>query len=169
MTELTTKFDAKDIARLVKRANRVLDERELLTGIGLKGLNWVDRNFRSEGLESPWKPLSPNTIASRRGGNAKILRDTGRLAQSFTYNVMGNKVSVGTNLKIAEYHNFGTGPFQIRPNTGKMLKFRTASGMVFARKVNHPGIPRRPLIPSKRTTLKIGVDFLNGALRAFNG
>ena len=54
--------------------------------------------------------------------------------------------SIGTNVKYAGAHEFGTKPYTIRPRAGKVLRFGTARGVVFARMVKHPGLPaRRPI------------------------
>ena len=54
--------------------------------------------------------------------------------------------SIGTNVKYAGAHEFGTKPFSIRPRAGKVLRFATPRGVVFARMVKHPGLPaRRPI------------------------
>jgi phage gpG-like protein len=50
---------------------------------------------------------------------------------------------IGTNVKYAAAHEFGTGPYVIRPKKGRFLRFGTPRGIVFARQVNHPGLPAR--------------------------
>ena len=67
------------------RVGQRFDEKKYLNLIGVALLYWVDQNFRKEGIEIKWRPLSPNTIAARRknGRGAKILQDTGRLKMSF--------------------------------------------------------------------------------------
>lgn len=55
-----------------------------------------------------WKPLSPATLANpRRGRNAQILRDTGRLMNSITYESNASSATVGTNVIYAAIHQFG--------------------------------------------------------------
>lgn len=54
-----------------------------------------------------WPPLSPVTLALRRGSSAQILRDTGRLAASIAANARKDQVEVGTNVIYATTHQFG--------------------------------------------------------------
>lgn len=154
---------------LLNRAFSVLQARIAAEGVYLKlvgdrYLAWMNQNFRQAGAEHPWKPLSANTIASRRkgkgGGSAQPLRDTGRMAQSFVSEVQVGAVWVGTRDKKAEWHHFGTSPYQITTNPpgrearragGRpgALRFMTPAGPVYRREVQHPGLPARPLLPSQ--------------------
>lgn len=67
----------------------------------------------------PWAPLSPVTLARRRGGGmgAQILRDTGRLMNSISYRTAGNTVTVFSNVIYAGTHQFGAkkGAYRARP------------------------------------------------------
>ena len=51
--------------------------------------------------------------------------------------------TIGTNVKYAAVHEYGTGPYKIRPKSGKALRFFAGGNVVFARHVNHPGFPAR--------------------------
>ena len=159
--------DLKEARRRIRAFVVTLDERELLEAVGLRHLKWVNDNFRQEGSEKKWKPLSPNTTAKpgRGGISAKILRDTGRLSQSFTSNVEGNTVVVGSADKRAEWHHFGTRPFVIRPKNKRVLFFHTKAGPTFARVVHHPGIPSRKLLPSNRLGQFLADQVINAAVK----
>lgn len=137
-----------------------LNRDRLLNIIGTRMLRWVNKNFRDQGTEQRWRALSKNTLATPgRGIGAQILRNSGRMAQSFAYEVSRDSVWTGTRSKIAPHHHFGTGPYTIRPKAGKMLRFFTAGGgATFAREVHHPGLAKRPLLPSKGLTKRIVVD-----------
>lgn len=163
------KVDTKKADLKLNRLRRRLDKNIILRLLGQRFIRWVDMNFRQEGIEMKWKALSPGTIAGRRGGRAssarfrgqniigsnigsagaKILQDTGRLKQSFTDRIIGDTVHIGTQSKIAEYHHFGTKPYTIVPVRAKVLVFMTSSGVKAAKRVNHPGLPARPLLPTK--------------------
>lgn len=76
------------------------------------GREMVDRIEQSfdrgrDALGRPWTPLSPETI--RRKGNDTILVDSGDLRDSFEYAVDDDalRLSVGTNVEYAVYHEFG--------------------------------------------------------------
>ncbi|MFZ4774628.1 MAG: hypothetical protein ACOYM3_04650 [Terrimicrobiaceae bacterium] len=51
--------------------------------------------------------------------------------------------SIGSNVKYAAVHEYGCGPYTIRPSKGKALRWGNASGVHFARTVRHPGFPAR--------------------------
>lgn len=164
-TGVSVRIQAKQALAALKKMESGLEERTFLTLVGQSLLNWIDRNFRREGLEQRWPPLSMNTIASRRKGSSKPLQDTGRLRQSFTSKVTGNRVEAGTQNQIAEFHHKGTSPYIIRPNKASVLAFRTAEGMRFAKRVRHPGLPARPLVPSDAVTEQIGIRMINSELK----
>ena len=94
-------------------------------------------------------------------GTSEPLQDTGKLRQSFTSKLEGQDVvSVGTENKIAKFHQFGTKPYIIKAKTGGALAFMTSNGPVFARSIRHPGLPIRRLIPSDQLANKIAVETL---------
>lgn len=164
------KSDTRNLRMRMKNLAREFDEKFFLQIIGQRQLRFVDEIFRSEGAAggSPWKPLSPNTIAARRQGpgtgDAKILRDTGRLAQSFTQKLRPHEVEIGSEDPRAEWHQFGTPPYTIEPNKAKMLRFMTANGVRFAGRVHHPGLPARPMLPPEELAEKVTVDVLTATL-----
>jgi len=59
--------------------------------------------------------------------------------------ISGSTISstIGTNVKYAAVHEYGTGPYKIRAKPGKALRFFAGGNVVFAREVNHPGFPAR--------------------------
>lgn len=152
---------------------------QLLTLIGMRQLKWINDNFRAQGLETPWKPLSPNTIAARRQGKgrggAQALMNTGRLRQSFVaygVRVGGSAVTVGTADTRAPYHQYGTAPHRIEAKNAKALRFFVAAPiggrrnrfMLFRRGVNHPGNVARPMLPSPRLARQLAVEELRATL-----
>lgn len=127
----------------------------------------VQLTFRKE--QSPdgtkWAPIKGSNRRKGKGkrGN-KILRDTGRLANSITGIAAGDQVIVGTNVEYAPYHQFGTKghskdstrqqpvksgagfqPFISKAKAGK------AKGAVAFRTLNfkqgNGAIPARPFLP----------------------
>ena len=159
------KLDQRKFQRDLRELARFFgDTGKLLSAIGDRHLGWIDQNFRQGGAEKKWKPLSPNTIASRRGGSSAILQDTGRLKQSFVKKVGSDRVDVGTEEKKALWHQDGTKPFTIRPKSGKVLRFVTAGGVVFTRAVRHPGLPARPLLPSDRLGERLALETAQAAV-----
>ena len=131
-------------------------------------LQWVDRNFQKGGrlTGAPWRKLSLNTIAGRRKQSSLPLEDSGQLRQSFVAKATSKSAIVGTEKQYASYHEDGTGPFTIRPKNKKLLFFPVAKGFLgpkfkgkggkfvgIAKKVDHPGIPKRRILPKAKEIL----------------
>ena len=75
----------------------------------------IDRNFQAGG-RPPWVPLRPSTIAARRKGSDKPLRNTGALQRSFDHELGPRHVTVFSRSPVAVFHEFGTrGPYPIVP------------------------------------------------------
>ena len=151
--------------RKINRIIKVLNKDDLLRAIGFRQLKWINDNFKSGGkLVGGWKALTPNTVAGRRQGSSAILQDTGRLRSSFDdfgVNVSGSAVTVGTKNKLAEFHEFGTSPYTIKPKkSGGLLKFKAAGGFVYAREVHHPGLPKRKMLPTLKIAKELGIGVI---------
>ena len=122
----------RKIDAIVKRTSRP----ELLGAMGNTLVSWVDRNFRQQGIERPWKPLRPETIVRKR--SSAILQDTGLLKNSFQpnnpksgYRLSGWEVSVGTTVQYASTHERG--------DTSR-------------------GIPQRKMLPTLPTAKRICIE-----------
>ena len=151
--------DARKLFATLQQLQRGLDQHAILFAIGLRIMGWIDANFRNP-IEHHWPPLSKNTVAGRRKGSSAPLQDTGRLKMSWTRaggnpHVMPGRVEVTSNVRYAKWHERGTGPYVITARPGGRLRFMTASGVRFATKVNHPGIPQRQMTPSVGTTERL--------------
>lgn len=169
-------IDASGLFAKIQALQKGAQAAPYLRAIGFRLMGWVDQQFRTDGnapgSRTPWKPLSPNTVAGRRRGSNRPLQDTGRLKQSWgpaagNPHVIGDHtVQVSSNLKYTPYHEFGTGPYVIRPRRpGGVLAFMTAGGKRFARFVNHPGLPARPMSPPVDVAKKLAIDTLNAAIQ----
>lgn len=172
---MNLRVDARHLLARLAELKKQAEPKAWLAAIGNRLIKWVNDNFKAQGTEGRWKSLSPNTIASRRqGGGAggpQALMDTGRLRMSFgpaagNPHIQGiDTVAVTSNVKYAPYHEFGTGPFEIHARPGKVLAFKTAGGMAFAKVVHHPGIPRRPMLPSEPTARNVVIETLNAIIQ----
>jgi hypothetical protein len=159
------RIDVSDLERRLEGVQVAFGRREWLELIGARWLLWVDENFRAGGLERPWVPLARSTLAGRRAGGAgaQLLRDRGRLAQSFVSTVTRgpeDRVQVGTEDQRAAWLHAGTPARTILPRQRKFLLFETPEGPRFARRVEHPGLPARPLLPSERAAEEMAVQVL---------
>ena len=129
---------------------------QLLKAAAAEALTQVQLGFRRETDPDgqPWAPLK-----YRQG---KILRDTGRLANSFTARPTDGGFAVGTNVGYAVYHQEGTagrmaGASRLQPTSkrgrflskGKAAKQKT--GAVALRRLTFAAgggsIPARPMVP----------------------
>lgn len=168
MTRLAMDLDDLAVKRIMRLARNAVGPDRALRAIGARHLRWINENFVEEGAERRWKPLARSTVAGRRRGSSKILQDTGRLRMSFNafgFRTSGRHVDVGTESRIAKIHHFGTGPYTIRPRRARVLRFVTADGVRYARRVRHPGLPARPLLPSRALALSMAADAVEGLLR----
>lgn len=142
---------------------------------------------------TPWKPLAQSTLGTniwnrqakefregnkRRGavhsllaarktiGNRRPLWDTGEmLTNHFHPQVIGDALHLGFDFDRAIWHHAGTKPYQITPKKAKALSF----GGVTVKRVNHPGLPPRPLIgfpeDDQHAVAEELEDYLTTALR----
>lgn len=116
----------------------------------------IDRLDRGLGVDGRgMTPLSPNTVASK--GHGKILVDSDKMRrlnvkkatkqkQIVTISPGDKRKYPGTSVTqkdVGGFHQGGTGPYTITPKKAKFLRFKTASGVVYTKKVNHPGLPKR--------------------------
>ena len=94
---------------------------EIHNAVALMVRGWQLRHFTaavdSRGI--PWRPLSPLTLALRRGGGGLPLQDTGALKASVGVQAASSTGwTVGTRKKYAAVHQFGA---TILPKNGKFL------------------------------------------------
>ncbi len=110
MTRVTVTVDDTEVRRaLGALAAQVADLTPAMTDIGQALVTTTDLTFRGQHdpWGNPWQPLSPVTLARRRGSSAHILRDTGRLANSLHFVADAHSVAVGTDVIYAATHQFG--------------------------------------------------------------
>lgn len=98
----------------------------LVSSIQMRFMDGVDV------IGNPWKQ---SWRAKMQGG--QTLRDTGRLMNSYTHNVMSNGVEVGTDVEYAPYLHFGV---TILPKTGQYITFAVGGQY---RKVKQVVLPPR--------------------------
>lgn len=93
-------------------------------------------------------------------------QDHGRLAGSWILRKVSLMHSVvGTNVKYALAQNYGLDPFVIYPRRRKALRFVISGKVIFAKRVNHPGIKGKKYIEKSidQTESRIP-EFVNRAL-----
>lgn len=168
--DFTVEFEASHLNRALEAVRQSLaTPQELLGAIG-ESLLTKNRDRHAQGLApdgTPWKPLAPSTLAegNREGGP---LNKTGRMLATFHYQVKGDTLRLGfgggDGFK-AKFHQDGSRPHVISAKKAKALKF----GGIYRKRVNHPGLPARPLVgfPTEdaRAVVEEVEDYLLRALR----
>ncbi len=118
----------------------------ILDVIGQNTLRWIDDNFTSAGGNvGGWKPNAESTI--KRKGSSAPLVDTGRLRQSFTAEIFGDTLVVGTNVEYAPPHEYGM----------------SASVQVNG-KVRIVNIPQRRMLPNEDEALDFTLPTINAMM-----
>lgn len=100
---------------------------------------------------NPWKM---SWRARMQGG--QTLRDTGRLMNSYTYNVLGSGVEVGTDVVYAPYLHFGA---TILPKTSQYITFAVGGQYRKVKQVINP--PREQLGLSSEDEVMV-LDIVGG-------
>lgn len=90
-----------------------------------------------------WAPLSPATLARRRGGSGNPLIDTSRLRNSITASGRANALTFGTNVPYASAHQWGY-------TRSGALKRRSYSPRREAGTPYSHTVPARQFLPVKR-------------------
>lgn len=126
------------------------DPQPLLRSIGV-GLTANTRDRFMVGRDpdgNAWAPLSPAYAPIKRGGG--ILRASGLLMGSITFETAGHELAVGSNRIYAGVHQFGA---TIRAKAGGFLRFQLAQGEVTVRSVTIPARPYLGIGPEDEDTV----------------
>lgn len=134
---ITLKADGS--SALVQLHDQLLgyDKHAMLDEIGAYGVSSTQMRFVDQsGVDgNPWKQSWRAKLQ-----NGQTQRDTGRLMNSMTHNVIDNGVEWGTNVEYAIPLHFGA---YILPKTGQYLVFNVAGNW---RKVKEVNIPSRTFL-----------------------
>jgi hypothetical protein len=166
--------------------------RNILEVLRLRFRAWIDESFAQDGAHAAygvqrWQPLAWSTVALRKRGGDRPLQDTGTYMKSWeavtdhrTY------VSMGTEMTpLAQWQEHGTKPYTIRVKNAKVLAGMFGQGkggaksvfvisgpgagarsrfLIFGKEVHHPGIPARPVLPTRANAYRIVEETLRGML-----
>ncbi|MDR2837166.1 MAG: phage virion morphogenesis protein [Azonexus sp.] len=160
--QFTIEFQTNHLVRALEAVRlEIATPQQMLGSLG-ESLLRVNQERHAQGLApdgSPWKELSPLTLQTKR--KPRMLFDHGDLLR-FQYQVEGDALRLGTNDWKAVFHHFGTKPYTITPKKAKALKF---AGMV-RKRVNHPGLPARPLVGFPTSDQQLATDIIEDHLTA---
>jgi phage gpG-like protein len=156
------------VLEVVRR--EIATPKQMLVSLG-ESLQRVNLDRHNAGLApdgSKWKELSELTLKEKRKGG--ILNKTGDMLNSFNYKIQGSDtLRLGFNgnweSKLAFWHHNGTEPYLIEPLKKRALSF----GGITVKRVNHPGLPSRPLVgfpvSDQQLTTNVLEDHLTAVLR----
>jgi len=143
-------FEAGHLRRVMEAARReIAQPADILRSMGETLMN-RNQERHKQGLapnDTKWKPLSPLTIKAGDRASNEPLKKAGRLLRSLHPKIHGNELRLSfddfrVNGMLASLHHNGTQPYTIVPKHARVLAF---AGIV-AKRVNHPGLPKRELI-----------------------
>lgn len=156
----------------IQRLLKAVAPATLLNVIGARLVSYVDESFRTRG-RGIWPALAATTLLLRKRGGDMPLQDTGRYKQSFvtetdsrTYVEVGSNIQTPDGRSLAKIHEFGTGPYTIRVKRARVLAAQTRFGnwLIFGKEVQHPGIPARPVLPTKAVGERLVQETINAML-----
>lgn len=128
---------------------------------GMTGKGNIPRRLIQQGNFSPANILM-RTGALRDSWGVK--NNPGHMEQ---IDARAGTVRIGSKLPYAGYHQSGTRPYTIEAKPGHALAFTVAGGKrLFRGKVNHPGLPARPVTLSKNGIARlrdVATQYISGA------
>lgn len=133
--------NAQVASYLGQLAARLADTTPLMAGIAQELATQVELRFLDEGPD--WPQLKPSTVEQRGSAHPILQGITRAMARSFLPDSGKDFAQIGSNDPKVRWHFYGTDPYIIKPKNKKALKF----GGRYAKKVNHPGLPARPMLP----------------------
>lgn len=172
MTFARIEISTADGQKFLRLVSDAITPTAILGVVGARFVSFVDESFRTSG-RGAWPPLAASTLEFRRHGGSAPLQDSGRYKASYVEETDGaTYVEVGTNLKTADgrllgkIHEFGTGPYAIRVKRARVLAAQARSGrwFFFGKEVHHPGIPARPVLPTKAVAERLVTETLDAML-----
>jgi phage virion morphogenesis protein len=132
--------DDQEVKRsLARLSNKLDDMTPIMRSIGQSLDTHVQLGFRSgqDPYGNPWAPLSQTTLARRRNGSNRPLRDTARLQNSFSTQAGKQSVEYGTNVVYAKTHQYGA-------RKGAYGSTKRGAPIPWG------NIPARPMLPSNK-------------------
>lgn len=172
MPALEIKVDNTAGTVKLQRLMEAVEPDTILRVIGARLLSYVDESFRTRG-RGTWRTLAALTLQLRRHGGDMPLQDTGRYKQSFvqesdnrTYVEVGSNLQTADGTSLPRIHEFGTGPYTIRVKRARVLAAQTRVGswIFFGKEVHHPGVPARPVLPTKNVAEQLILETIDGML-----
>lgn len=129
------------LRNLAEAARRTEDLSPVMLDIGELLLESTRARFASSVAPdgTPWLPL-------RDGSGRRPLLLTGTMSRQIFPSSGRNFVELSATQRQARYHQFGTAPYTIEPRGDGPLAFSVGGRKVFAKRVNHPGLPARPFL-----------------------
>lgn len=160
MLAMNIKFDDDSLITALLHRLAQFDQSKLYDEMGAGLVDSVQNRFVT-GTDVDGNPWKVSWRAQLQNG--QTLRDTGRLMNSYTHNVLSNGVEVGTDIEYAAPLHYGA---EIVPKTAGYLLFNVAGNY---RKVKQVTLPPRTQLgvnaDDETMLLDVVQGFMNDILR----
>lgn len=169
MANLTIQVNTLPLRAKVEGITGLIKETLWLNRVGDVHAEWMRNNIQRKGQDQRrWPLMARNTRIARpsRSSRRHFSRAFEQRLLTGTFKrIRGKQVEVGINAEHAELHHGGAPAHIIRPRRAKFLRFETTRGTVFAKRVEHPGIEPRPMLPTKNLARKLSLEAISVFLK----
>lgn len=174
--------DLGPVKEMLSALKSKISPRVMLELISARLVEYMSTQFSTRG-QGKWKPLSELTKAMRKRGGDVPLQDTGHYRMSWqgqpgapipsTDNE--SFVQIGSSMDfLAGIHEGGTKPYTIRATKNVLSAMLGPGGagmgrngrIFFGKEVHHPGIPPRPVLPTKEVAEALLISELEGLVES---
>ncbi len=143
-------------------------------------LAWTTNAMRREGTGQPLQDTGRYKQSFVRDVGGRAGPGTDYETDDRTFVEVGSNVKTPSGIPLGKIHEFGTKPFVIEVKNAKVLAGKIGSGvsvfglggkhakigwLIFGKKVNHPGIPARPVLPTEATAERLVVETVDEMLQ----
>lgn len=98
------------------------------------------------GFNKALKDTTDNIVRNTKNNIKSNSYKTGILHNSIISTVSNTEATIKATAKHAPFIEFGTRAHTITPKSKSVLAFEGSNGTVFTKKVNHPGIQKKPFL-----------------------
>lgn len=119
---------------------RLQNPREAYDAMGLAIVSIAKRAHTDASLRPHVWP------ALRSGGQSTLQRET-QMRRAWRHEATGTGAVVSNSTKYAAHHHWGTKAKELKAGPGKAFRFVVGGVVLYRKKVKHPGLPMRRVLP----------------------